>query len=76
MRDIGATHPVSELAMPPIRVEETKHAEIALCPAHGSAFPEFNLPGKVYYCPQGGMAWRAAKPGQGMNTRLRWPRNM
>lgn len=76
MRQIGLTHGASDLAIPPIRPDEAKLAEIALCPAHGSRFEHLNRPGTVMFCPLGGMYWRANQGGHGMHARLSWPRGM
>jgi hypothetical protein len=75
MRDIGG-FPVSELAMPMIRPDEAMGAPHALCPAHGSQLTHLNEPGAVLFCPAGMMYWRASKGGQGMHSRLSWPKGM
>lgn len=56
--------------------EETKHAEIAICPNHGSKFSNMNTVGKVYFCPIGGAYWRAGSKDSGMHAPLRWAKGL
>lgn len=76
MRDIGLAHPVSEAAFPPIRPDEAKDAELAICPYHKSRFVDLNVEGRVYLCPIGRMLWRASKQQGGMYKPLKFARNM
>ena len=75
-RDVGLHHPVSDFAMPPIRPDEARDAEIALCPAHTSGRDHLNVDGRAYFCPMGGQFWRASRRQNGFHTQLVWPRGM
>lgn len=76
MRQIGLDHGASDLAMPPIRPDEAKLAEIALCPQHRSELTHLNREAAVMFCPLGGMYWRAAKGSNGMFTKLPFPKGL
>jgi len=73
-------YPRSELAEPPITLEEARTAEEANCRRHGGLIATSPLPsdvhGRVYFCGAGRMYWRYDSHESGMYAPLRFPKGM
>lgn len=67
-------HPRSDLADPPIALEEARTADTAVCRAHRGTIAHFpgasDTEGKVFFCPVGGQYWRYSKQQTGMYAPL------
>ena len=80
MRDIGLQYPVSEVAEPPIGIEEAKTASTAICRQHGGLIADHlsagDRFGQVYLCPVGGCYWRLTAQVSGLHRRLTFPKGL
>lgn len=69
-------HPRSDLADPPVTLEEARTAGTAVCRAHRGTIAHFpganDTEGKVFFCPVGGIYWRYSKQQAGMYAPLEY----
>jgi hypothetical protein len=71
-------YPRSDLAEPPITIEEARAAETANCRRHRGLIATSPLPsdvhGRVYFCGSGRQYWRHDSHSGGMYAPLRFPK--
>jgi hypothetical protein len=70
------SHPCSELAEPPITVQEATEVDLGcdttICPWHKGQLTYLNQDGAVYFCAIGRMYWRCAEKPSGFLAPLRY----